>query len=138
MKMVASVENGNGLLFGGRRVSRDEEVYKDMLRSLGEGERLWMSAYSAKLFDFCTDKRISVDEGFLKKASQGDVCFIEDGCCLKDYHIFDEIILYRWNRSYPSDVVFDIEACGREFFLVSATEFPGKSHQKITKEVYQR
>ena len=49
----------------------------------------------------------------------------------------NSVIVYKWNRQYPSDMKLDIEPSeGR--VLVSSVEFAGYSHEKITKEVYSR
>ena len=138
MKLIVCTEADDGVSFFGRRVSRDTEVCKDMLDSLKEGETIWMNAYSAKLFAFCTDERIRTEEDFRKKAPGNAVCFAEGGKVLEEFSCFDEITVYRWNRRYPSDVKFDAARCRQEFRLCSVTEFAGKSHEKITKEVYRK
>jgi len=48
----------------------------------------------------------------------------------------EAVILYRWNRTYPADLRFDWTPS--DFYLESAVEFPGNSHEKITREIYQR
>ena len=47
----------------------------------------------------------------------------------------EQFIIYRWNRVYPTDVSVEI---GTEWKLTETEEFPGFSHEKITKEVYCR
>ena len=49
-----------------------------------------------------------------------------------------KIVLYRWNRHYPSDVKWEPDLEGLGFALTETTEFPGTSHEKITREVYVR
>jgi hypothetical protein len=44
------------------------------------------------------------------------------------------LVIYRWNRHYPADVRFEADLSG--FRLERKDEFPGKSHDIITKEVY--
>ena len=48
----------------------------------------------------------------------------------------DRLIVYRWNRHYPSDVRFPLELA--DFTLQSSTEFRGSSHDLITREEYTR
>ncbi len=48
----------------------------------------------------------------------------------------DRLIVYRWNRHYPSDVRFPPELA--DFTLQSSTEFRGSSHDLITREEYTR
>ena len=45
----------------------------------------------------------------------------------------ETIILYRWNRKYPADHYFSIDLT--QWKLMETTEFPGNSHEKITKEI---
>ena len=44
----------------------------------------------------------------------------------------DTLTVYRWNRHYPADLSWE-ELPGQ---LVSREDFPGKSHETITREVY--
>lgn len=48
----------------------------------------------------------------------------------------DEIILYKWNRDYPADSFFDFNK--KEFSKISSTDMTGKSHEKITREIWVR
>lgn len=48
-----------------------------------------------------------------------------------------KIILFKWNRVYPADTYFDITFQKNEWRLVSATEFEGSSHKKITIEEWE-
>jgi len=46
------------------------------------------------------------------------------------------VVCYRWNRHYPADQYFDIDLSAMGFALSESEDFPGKSHEKITREVY--
>ena len=65
-----------------------------------------------------------------------DYCFAE----LDDVRPYEnqvqKVIVFRWNRHYPSDVRFGIDLS--TWRLAAAEEFPGSSHEKITMEVYER
>ena len=50
----------------------------------------------------------------------------------------DNIIIYKWNRIYPSDLYFDIDIKNGQWKLIETEEFQGSSHEKITKEIYRR
>ena len=39
---------------------------------------------------------------------------------------------------YPADVRWNPDLSALDFSLVEATEFPGTSHEKITREVYKK
>ena len=48
----------------------------------------------------------------------------------------EQLIVYRWNRHYPSDASFPIALEAPAWQCCEMTEFRGYSHEKITKEVY--
>lgn len=122
------------MLFNRRRVSRDRRQQEDLLALCGE-RRLWMAPYSAPLFDWAAE-RITADDGFLERAGPGEVCFVEDRPLAPSADRVEAVVLYRWNRAYPADVRFDLDLA--DFRLEERTEFPGTSHEKITRELYRR
>lgn len=134
--MIAAVciGEGDGMLFNRRRVSRDQAQQADLLALCGDG-RLWMNGYSAPLFADVPD-RITVDEDFLEKAGPGEVCFVENRLLAPAADRVEAVVLYRWNRAYPADVRLDLDLSA--FQLAERTEFPGSSHEKITRELYRR
>lgn len=128
------IGEGGGMLFNRRRVSRDKAQQADLLAFCGAG-RLWMNAYSAGLFADASD-RITVDEDFLRKALPGEVCFVEDQPLAPVADRVEAVVLYRWNRAYPADVRLDLDLS--DFVLTERMEFPGTSHEAVTREIYQR
>ena len=50
----------------------------------------------------------------------------------------EEVIVYKWNRRYPTDTYFDLDLAALGFRLASSEEFAGYSHEKITKETYRK
>ena len=40
----------------------------------------------------------------------------------------EQIILFKWNRRYPADLLFDIDFAAGGWELSSAEDFPGNSH----------
>jgi len=77
-----------------------------------------------------------VDACMLEKAKEEDYCFIEDADVLPYMDQVTQILLYRWNRRYPSDRKFPpIDASWKR---ISIEEFEGNSHPVITEEVYVR
>ncbi len=121
-----------GIAFGGRRQSRDRELCADILKD-SAGKRLSMSEYSAKLFP---DSDV-----FVADSPSGDideVYFLE----LRDpgeyLHLAKQVIVYRWNRHYPSDIVFSKKLEDFGFRLSESCDICGYSHEKITKETYNK
>jgi hypothetical protein len=134
MKVIVCVDDKNGMMFHRRRQSRDRVVAEDMIRST-RGKKIRMNAYSAKLFAGLEDA-VEVEEDFLETAEKEDVCFVEDVPLLPFEKKISQLILYHWNRVYPADVFFDLPLT--EWELESREEFPGNSHEKITKETWKK
>lgn len=133
MHIIVCLDDNSGMLFAGRRQSMDKALRKHVLQLAGEC-RLWMNAYSAKQFAERSGN-MTVAEEFLEKAGQGEFCFVENTPLNSCAGKIEDVILYRWNRVYPSDVKFPTALLeGRH--LASVTEFPGNSHETITQERY--
>ena len=129
MTIYVCLDDRNGMLFNRRRQSRDAAVLEDIRTSIPDA--LTIDPFSEKLIQ-----------------SAGIPYVLADGDLPEDAHFFLEarpaaqavacastLVIYRWNRHYPADVRWNIPA---GFSLAETTEFPGKSHEKITKEVYTR
>lgn len=131
MQVIITVENRNGMLFNHRRVSRDQKISERILAYCKE-KRLWMNAYSAKLFE--NNPQICVSETFLEQKDA--ICFVEDQDVTPYLPEIDTIILFHWNRDYPADLFFTVDLS--EWNRIHQEEFAGKSHDKITMEVYKK
>ena len=134
--MIAAVcvDDNNGMCFNHRRQSQDRLLRADLLREAAGGP-LWMNAYSAKQFKE-SPEALLVAPDFLAQAGPGALCFVEDQDLTPWAEKLEGIILYRWNRTYPADLRFTLPLAG--WRLARTEEFPGSSHEKITKEVYTR
>lgn len=134
MKVIVCMDDRGGMSFNRRRQSRDRIVIKDIVDSL-KGKKLWMNSYSASMFQ-TEEVELMVSDTFLDEAGEEDFCFVED--CGVQQHIqnIDEVIVYKWNRCYPADVSFDIDL--KEWNKTVVKEFAGNSHEKITKETYEK
>lgn len=161
MTIIACVDENNGLMFNHRRQSRDSIVCRDILREC-RGKKLYMSAYSGRLFgeagnaeeaekakegkgaegreDFGKAERaeIEITEDILTKAGNGDACFIEGQEIIGFKEQIRKVILYKWNRRYPADQYFPLEVSGGSWELLRTEEFKGSSHERITKEIYEK
>lgn len=131
MQVIITVENRNGMLFNHRRVSMDQKVSERILAYCKE-KKLWMNAYSAKLFE--NNPQIRVSETFLEQKDA--ICFVEDQDVTPYLPEIDTIILFHWNRDYPADFFFTVDLS--EWNRIHQEEFAGKSHEKITMEVYKK
>jgi len=130
MTLVVCVDDRLGMAFNKRRQSRDKAVCEDILR-LSASLRLGMNSRSAMLFE-------GMDANILTGGAEldCDVYFLEFESPSLYATKADKIVLYRWNRHYPSDLKFDLSLAGYE--QTEQSEFAGFSHEKITREVYVR
>lgn len=135
--MIAAIclDDHLGMLFNGRRLSQDRCVRSDLLVHI-QNQKLWLNAYSARQFSDTEQENLHIAEDFLDKAPDGAYCFVENQALAPYLGRLEGLIIYRWNRVYPSDVRFDLDLSGWK--CVERQEFPGHSHEKITKERYIR
>lgn len=133
MTVIVCVDDAGGILFNRRRVSSDCTVIDDIMSLIGDSE-LWISNYSKKLFPDAA--RICVSDHYLDMAHQGDFVFLESTVPDDLLQNCEKVIVYHWNRAYPSDVKFPLEELYRLGKLDAVTEFKGNSHDRITREVY--
>ena len=130
MHLILCVDDRNGLCFGGRRQSQDRLLREDLL-SMTRGVPLWMAPYSARQFESLPEN-VRVAENFMEEAGAGEYCFCE--LQLPQSNV-ESITVYRWNRHYPSDLALP-DSWLQCRSLTERKEFPGSSHEIITREVY--
>lgn len=135
MNIIVCIDDEYGMLFNHRRQSRDR-LLRERILMLTKGTKLWMNLYSAKQFEEECAKNMFVDEAFLHNAGNGDYCFVETEDITKHIPKIEKIILYRWNRRYPSDFKFALDLS--DWTMESTFEFAGSSHEKITEEIYRK
>ena len=129
MTLYICLDDRNGLQFNKRRQSRDSAVLED-IRSQLTGNLL-IEPFSEKLI------------------REAEICYVLPPETAADFFAEEipaeeilekttRLVIYRWNRHYPSDVIWEPDLTGMGFALAETTEFPGTSHEKITREVYVR
>ncbi len=137
MIIIACVDDDMGMMFNHRRQSQDR-VFRERVLEATNGKKLWMNHYSAKQFSENNTPQVNVDDNFMSEAGDGEYCFVEN-CDITPYlRWVEKIILYRWNRRYPSDQTFPINLSKGGWKLVHTEEFSGSSHERITEEIYMR
>ncbi len=134
MYLIVAIDKENGMMFNGRRQSRDRVLCEKVLDITRES-RLWVNSYTAKLFEGYEAEQLAVDEDFIGKAGDDEFCFAENVLPSEDTMI-KKIILFKWNRQYPGDFFFNIDLAG--WSLKGIQNFAGFSHENITMEVYDR
>jgi len=131
--LVVCRENGHGIMFNHRRVSRDEAVLSDV-RKIAPTRNLYCSEYSFRYWARGRNHPSLVITRQPDPSSEG-VFVLEDSAMTPDeLKTFRRIIVYEWNRDYPSDVKFEVP---NDYALVNESEFIGNSHEKITRRVYE-
>lgn len=133
MVLLICLDNRNGISFNRRRQSADRCVYERILDIAGEN-KIWVRPYSEGKFPA---DRITVTDEFSNIADTDGWCFAEDETIIPLLDCFEKIVVYRWNRDYPSDVVFPGEYLNM-YRKVFVQDFPGNSHDVITEEWYMK
>lgn len=132
MIAVVCVDDRGGMAFNRRRQSMDRLLRADLIKEAG-GRTLWMSEYSQRQFaEEAASLRTA--ERFWEEAGGEELCFFERLDPAPWLGEARALVVYRWNRRYPADLYFSGPPEGWK--LARREEFPGSSHEKITKEVY--
>lgn len=128
MTIILCLDDKNGLSFNNRRQSRDRILIEDIMQN----DNVYILERSACLFaEYSVNKVNDVSD------LPNDAVYFHEITDPKDIlDQFDTIIIYRWNRHYPSDVKFDFTM--NDYEKIYEEEFVGFSHDKITKEVYNK
>ncbi|MBR4072819.1 MAG: ribonuclease Z [Clostridia bacterium] len=135
MNIIVCLDDKNGMLFNKRRQSSDSELINRVLEIVGEN-KIWINSYSENLFE-SKKGNIIVDDNFLNCSEAGDYCFVENMDLTPFFEKIENIIIYRWNRNYPSDKKFPVEILSKRWKKNSSFDFKGNSHDKITEEIYK-
>ena len=77
-----------------------------------------------------------VTENMENLQQEGEYRYLEQWDDTIDLDEIDDIIVYRWNRKDPADHYCPIDFSYWE--IVEEIEFPGYSHEKITRQTYRR
>lgn len=131
LSVYVCLDDRGGMLFNGRRQSRDSRVFEDIRREISV--ELLIDPFSESL---CRRSKIPYRllEGPLPE--NGDF-FLESRDPM-EAAAAQRIVIYRWGRVYPADVRWELDLQEAGFCLVERSEFPGTSHERICREVYAR
>ena len=134
MILIVCIDKNGGMAFNNRRQSQDLKL-RERILTITKNSTLLMNSYSMDLFG--EHSQIRADEHFLDNAIEDDYCFAEDIDITPYENKITKIILYKWNRAYPSDLKFGI-SLSDGWKLVKTEDFQGNSHENITEEIYER
>lgn len=132
MIIITCLDDHDGMMFHNRRQSQDRGL-REYIAEMTKEETVYMNAYTKKLYEEI--KNPVVSEDFLQKAGKGENCIVEDRLLAPVIDKIEEIIIFRWNKVYPSDQVLDVDL--EEWKLVEEEKIKGSTHE-ITKQIYLR
>ena len=118
------------MMFNDRRQSQDRGL-REYIAQMTKDEDVYMNAYTKKLYEEI--KHPIVSEDFLHKAGKGDTCIVENLPLNSVVDQIEEIVIFRWNKVYPSDQILDVDL--EEWNLVEEEQMEGSTHE-ITKQIY--
>ncbi len=136
MIVIVCLDDREGMMFNGRRQSRDRVLLADVA-AMTCGVCLRAAPCSEKLL---REHGLSpvIGEDFLSVAGAGEVCFVEDRGIAPYWDSLERLVIYRWNRHYPGDLFWDLDPEEAGLRLTQRAEFAGSSHETITKEIFER
>ncbi len=134
MTIFLCVDDKNGMMFNKRRQSSDR-IVRQKMAEMSAGNTIFMNSYSKGQF-VEENINVSVDEVFLDNAGEGDFCFVENVDISPYYNKIKSIVIFKWNKVYPSDRKLDISLL--DMNMVDTFDFEGSSHDRITVEVWTR
>jgi hypothetical protein len=133
--VAVCVDDGQGLMLFGKRQSRDRVLISEFVESNSD-KKIYIAPFSKLLFEQYPD--VSVADDPFSVAEEGSAIFVENLRIDERLDSVSTLIIYRWNRKYPSDVKFNVDPVKCGFKLKSSVDFKGSSHEKITKEIYEK
>lgn len=128
MIVITCVDDNKGMLFNGRRQSKDKKVTEKILEIVGD-HPMYINEFSQSLFP----EKSFLCENPLETCGMDDFCFIENLSLTPYKEKINKLYLFHWNRVYPHDFSFDLDL-SNNFSLKKTEEFVGNSHEKITLE----
>ena len=133
MKLIVCLDERKGMMFNNRRQSRDRVLIDNIIEMIGD-DKLYIAPYSESLFEN-KEIKLKVKKNPLKAADE-NWCFIENLPVAEYKDEIETVVIYHWNRHYPGDFFFDLEL--DSYTLESSEELVGSSHEKITKEIWNK
>lgn len=137
MNIILCLDNNNGMMFNKRRQSQDKNL-RENIKELTKNNFLHMNIYSYNLYKDIDNNNIIVSDDFLDDYKENDFYLVENTSLIPYYNKINELIIYRWNRDYPSDSIFDDKFLNNNFKLIETINFKGISHDKITRDIFRR
>ena len=129
MTLYICLDDRNGLRFNKRRQSRDAALLEDIRSQLAGN--LLIEPFSEKLIR-------EAEIPYVLPPETAEDFFAEDVPSDELLEKTSKVVIYRWNRHYPSDLRWEPDLNALGFVRKETADFPGTSHENITREVYER
>ena len=134
MTVIVCIGSRGEMLFGGRRVSRDAHILSDIESTVGH----FIAAPFSEKYLAAAGLSFTVLDRPLENAKDDDILLIEEPPLAPYRDRIDRMIVYNFKETYPLDKTLDISPTELGLHSVSITEFEGKAHKLITKEIFER
>ena len=136
MILIFTLDDNNATQFCGKRQSTDSEVATHIL-DFANNAPIYMKEKSKSFFNTAIrscSQFVFVDN--FNDVPEDAVCFIEEVVSDEILNKVDLMLVYRWNRVYPSVVKdrLNLDDYTKHFI----ESFKGSSHNQITTELYMR
>lgn len=133
MTVIICVDNNGGILFNGKRQSKDRIFRKYLLNIVEKkNSRIAMSPYTYSQFK--EDERKELTDVKEEFSFDEDYIFLERAISIL-WEKVNNLILCCWNRDYPADEYFNLPI-GVECILQKTEEIVSDSHT-LTIETYE-
>lgn len=132
MNLLVCLDDRDGMAFNRRRQSADNVVIQRILE-ISQG-KLYLNSYSSKLFPDATGLHVCDD--YWKQAGEDNWVFAETDDVSLFMSEIQNLVIFRWNRVYPRDLVFPLAKFSTDLRLMRAIEYSGDSHERITESWY--
>ena len=136
MILITCVDQKNGVAFHGRRQTSDAAVFRDIFKAAdNDMYGVEVLEYTQPLWDAFVRAEALPSWHPAFEAESGAI-FTELNDCEGYELYYPTVILYRWDKVYPADVILKLDLT--KYHLVEIYEFQGTSHEKVRRETYER
>lgn len=138
MNLIVFVDKNNGMLFCGKRQTKDKVLLRYVLDNIVKNSRLYITEYTASLFKNIKDN-VNIVNNVLTVDDSDCFCIAE--CVIPEYYDlekFKTLHVFVWDRAYPATsylsklIISKYELDSRETLELSGT------HRTVDHYVYTR
>lgn len=128
MNIIICIEKNKGISFNNRRLSKDKKIIDDIVKNYD----VVGNKYTQAMFE---EYGLTIKEKKIKNATKKDLYYFIEDDSINSIDCINNLIIYDFNRNYPSDVKLIINL--ENFILIEEFKIEGTSHKEIIKKVYR-